>query len=161
MVIYDVRLKSNNSFVSVHPTGKTVLMSQPHTFTQPHTHTHPHQKQRALYNEESAKVKARHETELGDLTKRHAEKHADQLRAFEAQIHRLSSQIFKLNDQSLSLRQQNEHMRHKLMLSGNGGGGGASAMMRPSLGGLSNAGRETGRVMPASSMCKYRPAISS
>lgn len=96
-------------------------------------------------------MKARHDTELADLSKRHGERHAEQLKGFEAQVHRLSSQIFKLNDQSLVLRQQNEQLRQRLLLTGGGG------IMRPSLGlggGGSSIGGRDSRVMPASSMCK-------
>lgn len=91
---------------------------------------------------------------MSDLSKRHTERHADQLKAFEVQVHRLSSQIFKLNDQGLLLRQQNEQLRQKLLLSGNGGG--STTMMRPSLGfGSGSVSGRDSRVMPASSMCKY------
>lgn len=105
--------------------------------------------QRILYTEESAKVKARHEVELSDLAKRSAESKAEQLAAFEKQVHSLSKEIFKLNEQNLEERKQNEQLRTRLQMFGHGGGG-AAMMMRPSLG----VGRESMRVMPAASMCK-------
>lgn len=98
--------------------------------------------QRILYTEESAKVKARHEIELSDLAKRSAEHKAEQLAAFEKQVHSLSKEIFKLNEQNLEERKQNEQLRTRLQMCGQGG----AMMMRPSLG--------VGRVMPAASMCK-------
>lgn len=91
-------------------------------------------------------MKARHEVELSDLAKRNAEIKADQLAAFENQVHSMSKEIFKLNEQNLEERKQNEQLRSRLHMLGHGGG----AMMRPSL----NVGRESMRVMPASSMCK-------
>lgn len=131
-----------------------LLNFDPHSDDQPSTkhHSNPSpKKQRALYTEESQKVKARHEAEMCDLSRRNAERHARELSSFQSQTHRLSAQVFKMNEQALQLKQQNEQLRQKVLLLGGdpdvGGGGGRQSLV---------VGRET-RVMPASSMCEYFP----
>lgn len=83
-----------------------------------------------------------------DLSRRNAERHAGELASFQSQVHRLSAQVFKMNEQALTHKQQNEQLRHRLLLLGGD----------PDVGGMvgrqSLVGRET-RVMPASSMCEY------
>lgn len=83
-----------------------------------------HHTQKTLYNEESRKIKSKHDAELLEQHKRsdqqvfelRSENHqlGKQIVNNEEHIRKLSNQIFKLNEQALDLKKENEFMKNKL-----------------------------------------------
>lgn len=87
--------------------------------------------QKTLYNEETGKLKAKHERDQLDLRNQMSlmKKKADE---YEAQCKKFSLQIRTLNERHLDMYKENEFMKNKLKMMESGGAASESALQRSS-----------------------------